>query len=468
VRGWCTHWVQSVSNKLMASKPPIQAWCLDYPSSDREPKLVQSGRLVQGWVLLPPKTENALARVRIVCHLQPSFELCCPLTVERPDVIERVLETSPVGHPQLKCGFRFTVPTDLAMFGLSLELDGQRWPLKQVKVSPTKPDSPVLKVLRGKGDWLFLDNDTNFSVDQFTGHMRFTTQGLESWQDYARAFEAGFEGLIQPSVLLVAPTKESVMGAYHPMTAAAEPMLQPVLDLFPQAQLVYPAYELKEKLGEEAFFKTDTHWTQKGAGLAAALVAKRLGVPAKPIEKLLAKDRYKTRRHAGDLGNKLAPRVYADASFLTSFNYRKWVTYDNGLPNFGRLMVIHYPDALVDETCLVFGSSSSYSMFNYLCRFFRRLVFVHTAGNLDPDVIKAVAPDHLVAQTNARFMIRPPVSDYDVMDTIHKKQKTLDETGHKRQSQNRYLGDMDLVRELGLMPWHEQVPNLDDRQAVSE
>jgi len=106
-------------------------------------------------------------------------------------------------------------------------------------------------------------------------------------------------------------------------------------------------------------------------------------------------------------------------------------------------------------------------MFNYLCRFFRRLIFVHSAGNIDPELIKVVEPDSVVAQTNARFMIRPPVADYSLKQTIHTKQRTLDEAGREKQSKQRYLGDMELVNKLGLAPWHERVPLPDDNQADS-
>jgi len=399
--------------------------------------------------------------------LYSTFELCRPLNIERPDVVERVLDQSPANNPQLRCGFRFTIPPDVATFTLSLEINGQSWPLQNVKVAPHASEGKALKVLRGQNSWLFLDNDTNFSVDQFAGYMRLTTKGVASWSDYTSALKAGFDGARRLPVMLVAPTKESVLGHYHPLMAAPVPILQPVFDLLPLEQLIYPVAELRNTLGDEAFFKTDTHWTQKGAGLASALVAKRLGVPPKRVDELLSKDRYKTREHVGDLGNKMSPPLSVSASFLASFNHRKWVVYDNGLPNFGRMMVIHYPKALVNETFLVFGSSSSYSMFNYLCRFFRHLIFVHSAGNIDPELIKAVEPDSVVAQTNARFMIRPPVADYSLKQTIHKKQRALDEAGREKQSKQRYLGDMELVNKLGLAPWHERVPLLDDNQADS-
>ncbi len=454
-------WIHRVSDVLSGKTSPVATWCLDYPSSDREPRFTPAGRVVQGWVLLKPHIADALSRVHIICHLQPTFELRCPLTLKRPDVVEQILTQPADGHPQLYCGFRFTVPPDLCSFGLSLELDGQRWLLERVQVEPFTPDSTLLKVLKGRDDWLFLDNDTNFSVDQFTGRLRLTPRGLQGWKAYVDALKNGFGGLRSPALMLVAPTKESVMGHYHPMAAAAVPGLQPVFDLLPPGQLVYPANELRDTLGDGAFFKTDTHWTQQGAALAAALVAKRLGLACERVDQLLASDHYTTRKHTGDLGAKLQPRMQSPASFLTSFHYGKWVVYDNGLPNFGRVIVIQYPDALEDVSCLVFGSSSSYSMFNYLCRFFRTLVFVHSAGNLDRSLIDSMAPDYLIAQTNARFMIRPPVADYNLRNTIIEKQNSLDSTALERQAKIRKVGDLELINELGLKPWHIPVAAID-------
>lgn len=458
-------WIHRVSDVFSGKTSPVATWCLDYPSSDRAPRFTHAGRVVQGWVLLKPQMAGAISRVRIICHLQPTFELRCPLMLKRPDVVGQILQQPADSHPQLYCGFRFTVPPDLCSFGLSLELDGQRWLLERVQVEPVMPDSTLLKVLKGRDDWLFLDNDTNFSVDQFTGRLRLTPRGLQGWQAYVDALRNDFEALRGPALMLVAPTKESVMGHYHPMVAAAVPTLQPVFDLLPPGQLVYPATELRETLGDGAFFKTDTHWTQQGAALAAALVAKRLGLAAEGVDQLLASDRYTTRKHTGDLGVKLQPRMQAPAYFLTSFHYSKWVVYDNGLPNFGRVIVIQYPDALEDTCCLIFGSSSSYSMFNYLCRFFRTLVFVHSAGNLDPSLIDAIAPDYLVAQTNARFMIRPPVADYNLRNTIIEKQNSLDSTAFERQAKIRNVGDMELINELGIKPWHVPVAAIDHKSA---
>jgi hypothetical protein len=462
VKAFHLPWVQRIGGALSGKTPPILTWCLDYPAPDRAPQFTRAGRVVQGWVLLPPKTAKALSRVRIVCHLQPTFELCCPLNAKRPDVIKTVLGQSSAGHPQSMCGFRFTVPPDLTSFQLSLELDGECWDLQRVVVEPHTPADNLLKVLPGRDGWLFLDNDTNFSVDQFAGHIRLTATGLKAWRNYAQVLTGGFAGLRAPALLLAAPTKESVMCLHHPVKAAATPMLQPVLDLLPPEQWLHPVEELQAFLGDESFLKTDTHWTHKGAALVATLVAQRLGLQARQVDQVLAADRYATRNHFGDLGSKMPTRVYAPASFLTSFHYRHWVVYDNGLPNFGRVVVIHYPEALADVTCLVFGSSSSYSMFNYLCRFFRCVVFVHSAGNLDASLVSSVGPEYVVAQTNARFMIRPPVAHYDLRSVIVEKQNSLDASALEMQAKNRHLADTELMAELGLTPWHLRVPSIDD------
>ena len=454
-------WLRQRSDALLAKASPVARWCLDYPSSDRGACFTPAGRVVQGWLLLKPKMSCAISSARVICELQPTFELCCSLNVKRPDVVASMLNETASNHPQLLCGFRFTVPPNLAKFRLLLELEGQRWLLREVSVEPSESAGDTLKVLEGKAGWLFLDNDSNFSIDQFIGQLVLTSEGIKEWAVYAQALKQSYKGLRTPVVLLVAPAKETVMAEYHPYTAAETSILQPVFDLLPPEQLVYPAQALYAALGDNAFFKTDTHWTHQGASLAAALVAKRLHLAAEQVDLVLDDDRYIKRNHGGDLGNKLTPRVIAPALFLASFNYRKWLVYDNGLPNFGRIIVTYYPQALEDATCLVFGSSSSYSMFNYYCRFFKRLVFIHTAGNLDPKVIEAVAPDYLVAQTNARFMIRPPKTNYCLQQIIIEKQSSLDLAEFERQKKNRNLTGMKHLIELGLLPWHQEQSSID-------
>lgn len=428
-------------------------WALDYPVPEREPWLVDGGRVVQGWVLLKPEAASARAQVRIVAEWQPSFELSHPLDIARPDVIAQLLEEPQEGHPQQRCGFRFTVPPGLTSFRLWLALGEERWLLREVRILAEPPSSGVPKVLEGRGGWLFLDNDTNGSVDQFTGRMRLTVAGLDGWRAYLSGALALAQQRATPWALLVAPSKESVMGErYHPRQPGAEGPMMQILALSEAKSVVHPVKALKA-LGDDAFIPTDTHWTHQGAREASLALAKRLGLSRARCRKALAKDRYKPREMGGDLGNKMSPRRTSQVEVLASFNYGRHKVYDNGLPNFGRLLVIEYPDAVHDGVCLIFGSSSSYSMFNYLCRFFRRLVFVHSAGNIDPALIASVQPDFLVAQTNARFVVQVPALNQALVELIHDKVARLNDEERSQVEGRRLSAPDETLEALGVGTW---------------
>jgi hypothetical protein len=131
-------------------------------------------------------------------------------------------------------------------------------------------------------------------------------------------------------------------------------------------------------------------------------------------------------RSVGDLGNKAYPPAAHDEAVLRSFNYRKYVVYDNLLPNFGRTIVMQYPKALSKKHCLIFGSSSVYSMLNYLARIFQTVTLVHSAGNIDPKLIAELKPNFLLCQTNGRFVVRPPSANYCLQTSIREKVSQLD------------------------------------------
>lgn len=433
---------------------PVKRWSLDYPSEQRGSQFLPSGRVVQGWLLLPKRLKAMQPDVRIVAEWQSAFELCHPLEIDRPDVIQNILGAPAEQHPQRVCGFRFTVPARVAKFRLWLVLDEQRWLLKDVSVD-TQDVQPAkqLKVLEGKQGWLFLDNDTNGSVDQFMGRMRLTQAGMEGWDNYLT--DIGNVAGEVPWALLVAPSKESVMGAsYHPRKEGDSGPLHQVLGLDAAKDVVYPVTELKA-LGDNAFIATDTHWTQKGALAASIALAEKLGIERAGCEALFLKDRYKRKEMGGDLGNKLTPKQACTVEVITSFNHTRYKTYDNGLPNFGRVLVIEYPDALVAGTCLLFGSSSSSSMFNYLCRIFKRFVFVHSAGNIDPTFVTAVAPDYLAAQTNGRFVIQVPSASQNLEEVIRQKCAQLDEKALEGVSEKRIIASDDYLEAIGLLPWEQ-------------
>lgn len=432
---------------------------IDYPSEEHGCPQDKTGWIVQGWVLVEPKVYERLGpkhKPHLSLKLNENLVRYVPLDRARPDVIDSVQRSKEktAYQAQLLCGFRLSMPLAGVRLPLYLHVGEQVHLLTELhlpKVAEEQNNSakPVLKVLQGKSSWLFLDNDTNFSVDQHRGYLGLSQSCVLQWQRYIQGWQRHLQSFGSKAVFLVAPTKESVLTQYYPYQAAEHNLLSAIFDLMPTEMYLYPVAQLKA-LGDESYYKTDTHWTQQGACLTSRLVAQRLGLDQQHVDSIFEQDRYQMKRHSGDLGKKLEPQAVQLEGFLVSFTYRNWVVFDNGLPNFGRVLLIEYDEALTNTTCLIFGSSSSYSMFSYLCRIFKRVVFVHTAGQIDPLLLQTVTPDYVIAQTNARFMVRPPRADYDVLAQIKEKSQKLSTEQKEKVVVINLPEKQTLIQQLGL------------------
>ena len=445
-------------NYQVKDDPAGIRWHVDFPSPERPAWLFPNGWVVQGWVLLPDHLAECREKVAVVAQWATAFDVSHPLTIDRPDVVEKALGILPKHSKQLKCGFRFTVPQHLTTFSLSVVVDGECSAVKTVHMPAVTEEAnqpPRLKVLEGRDGWLFLDNDTNGSVDQYCGRLRLTEEGLSSWQVYLAGLEAIAQQCKAKMAMLVAPSKESVMGPrYHPYKEGSGGPISQLLGLSGAFPFVYPVPELSA-MGDDAFIQTDTHWTQQGAMAASKALAKKLELDGHAVAQRFANDRYRKRDLTGDLGNKFDPPRQCEVPILASFSYSKCRYFDNGLPNFGRLLVLVNDDALVKETCLIFGSSSSYSMFHYLCRLFHRVVFVHSAGSLDQALIRAVKPAYLVIQTNARFVVQVPSLEQSLEKMIIDKRARLSDEELEMVAKRRICpadGNA-LLADLNLTPW---------------
>ena len=404
----------SVTTKhLCAGAPGILRWCLDFPQAEKGVSLdsLSQGVLFQGWVL----TDTA-AQLQVYVRYGEELQTQA-LTMRRPDVIEKVLKQTAQGHAQLHCGFHFRLELDTAQCVLGFIVDGVATDFVDIHIAGT------MGVLKGTSPWLFLDNDTNQSVAQFTGEMMLDNPTLASWQQYLHALAA--LSVPQQLAVVVAPNKEQVYPQFYPYTAAVKSPMQQLLEYVQfDPKLVYPAQQLAAA-DKRSFRYTDTHWSHYAAMTVSVLLAQKLGVEKAGLTALFAEDQYVERSVCGDLGNKLFPPQYATEELLSSFNYKRYLRYDNGLPNFGRVMLFEHENALVAQHCLIFGASSSYSMLNYLVRIFAKVTIVHTAGNVDPSLIAALAPDKIICQTNERFIVRAPVADYSLAQTIQDKLAAL-------------------------------------------
>ena len=391
-------------------------WCLDEPSNgaEHEGNLIEKeGIRIKGWLL--KKLQNNASLV-----LLDGYEIFpLELNTKRPDVIEKVALIERDFQQEVLCGFDHTLIPKSSNLAIAIVHNSHFYVIYELSIEG------VFKILEGEDNWLYLDNDTNKSVEQFTGKTKLSWAEKKNWADYSNTFSTLPLSQAGKSAFLIAPSKEFVVEEHYPFKKSKHTPLDQLTRLVDDSfSLVTPIDALKH-FEERTFRVCDTHWSCHGARVATMEVAKKLGLDCAPIENLFKNDIYVERVMAGDLGSKIYPTQRHAEDFLTTFNYNRVVVYDNNLPNFGRAFILDNPDALNEQTLLVFGSSSVYSMFNYLARIFRTVVFFHTAGSIDKELVEKIAPDYLLAQSNARFVVKAPSFDIKISDYVTDKRKRL-------------------------------------------
>lgn len=399
----------------------IKWWVLDSPISGRVVDVEKDIFQLQGWVLLKNPSEKLPyllleAEGRLV-HLQV-------FNTRRPDVIERVLHESPAMHRQIFCGFSSKIPAaTLAKgfrLGVRVEDDEPIW-LARVNFSES------MKVIEGTDGWLFLDNDTNHSVAQYTGQILLDEKQLSDWQRYFSKIMALMQHEKMQHAFMIAPTKEEVLPHRYPFRRAQMTVLDQVCSLArPEWSVLNTAPILAEHESPEACFKqTDTHWTDRGAMLAAINFLDHLGLDLSKVESLFDEDIYELREEVGDLGCKLLPTRSAATEFLRAAAPEQGAIFDNGLPNIGRTLIFENQNSVFSLKMVIFGASSSYSMLKYFKRLFSRIVFIHSVANIDIEVIRNEKPDVLLLQTHARFLMGVPSANFSLADAVNKKVSEL-------------------------------------------
>jgi hypothetical protein len=418
-------------NRISHVPASIRHWTLDAPRTDQAFALAQDELPLQGWLLStePTPATPPILLVRNAEGDTPSLRH--PFNNGRPDVITRVLGEPVVGHPQLRCGFSVSVPMPTGAVDIGFELpDGTVFwaatlTLEAHEPAVPGPGTPAPGVIEGTDGWLFLDNDTNRSVDQFTGRLRLDDDGLARWRSYLGALQALATAQGARTALLIAPSKEEVLPAHYPHARGAQTVLDQVLALpGPDDVAVVDgrAVLAAATAPEQGFKRADTHWTDRGAWWVTLATLAALALDAEAARRLCAGDHYRLQPYAGDLGVKLTPARHAPTEFLDGPAPEAGARFDNRLPNIGRVLVFECEAPCYPLRLLLFGASSAYPMLKYLKRLFRRTVFVHSAAGVDPRVVAHERPDVLLCQSTSRFLVTPPRCDFSLADAVRAKQ----------------------------------------------
>lgn len=387
-------------------------WCLDRPIDNLRfdyKDLDKCCLEFSGWLVNHKNVSGEL----VVLHGDRVDKLT--RNESRIDVENKIVQKNEKLEKRQHYGFKHAIQLISDKFTIALISESILTPLYNGHIKG------AFEVIKGEDNWLFLDNDTNKSVDQFQGKVKLSRHIKKAWLEYMENFQSISKTHNLTSVFLVAPSKEYVLRDKYPIKNLKNTPLEQIEKIAPPGFNLLSLTDTLKQSPQNTFRVCDTHWNSHGAMLASIDLCVSLGISRKELREIFSKDTYKEKEVGGDLGNKLFPPQTYLEEILTSFNYRNNIVYDNGLPNFGRTMFIYNSNALMNETLLLFGSSSSYSMFNYLNRVFRKVIFFHTAGSIDPSILAKLEPKYLVAQSNARFLVKAPSTSVSIKDIVAEK-----------------------------------------------
>jgi alginate O-acetyltransferase complex protein AlgJ len=269
------------------------------------------------------------------------------------------------------------------------------------------------KVLRGKNGRLFLDNDTNRVVDQFTGALRFTDAQLVAWRRRLDDRCASLEALGVPYLFLVPPNAYPVYPEDlpdHIRPAPRRPVHQLIEHLQTngsRARLIYPLEELLAAKPDPLLYaKTDTHWSARGAwhGYKALVDAIGSAVAINPV----AEDdvEFRERPWMGELGFKTDPKEESVLVTARVLRPEAVLVSDNRVYNRGMTVVTECGQA-PPTRCLLFGDSFALASLPFFAASFGRFVFVHSP-TLDLDFVEQERPDVVISMMNERFLMTVP------------------------------------------------------------
>lgn len=432
--------LRSVKNKQL--QHAVRRWRLDTPKQLQTVESTTSQVKVAGWVL----AENEEHSVKLLLR-QNGIVTVLPLNRNRPRVITKILDETAEGHPRLCCGFDVSVTLDGTGFEIGFEIDGVPQWARVVEVRK------AMKVLEGSGGHLFLSNDTNRSIDQYTGQYLIPPAELECWDAYLEKL-----GMIRRThqakmVFLAAPSKEYIFPEYYPFTPGKiSPMIQ-LTKKFAEynEHLVYPVEKLKA-CREISYARGDTHWTDYGGMIAAEAVLEAIGIDFDFSEVM---PKFALRSVTGDLGSKITPPLRYP-TYLAEFKAAGMsIGFNNGIDNHGRIWIFERENA-PRGTVVVFGGSSSKNVVPWLSLVFKRVLYVHAAASIDPTILTQERPDVVILQTNSRFVVKAPQATLNTKNVIAKKVSALTPSDWERlstvvhaQSEELYKGWMLELLEVG-------------------
>lgn len=386
--------------KLSILRPDVAGlkFSIDSPHTCSYFKSSYSAIHLSGWLLYKGCQNNLYI-------IKNGEKITLNYNTSRLDVVRHLNED--VNSPM--CGFSYAI-TSLDSFSIGTTIDNVDYVIARVDISHPQ------KVLLGHNGYLFLDNDTNQSKEQFIGAKKITNDDLSAWKNYLSFIRKYMNEQQIKYIFFLAPAKENVLSSYYPFEKSPETPVEQLLSI--GTDIIYPIDVLRD-IGDSSYSKIDTHWTD----FAALQVAKYVdGIlndnntePETSRFPFYIKDTY------GDLGVKTIPHTSQSilkADFSSICNH---IVYDNEVNNRGWVRVFENNQCNNNEIVVFFGDSYSVNMLPYFIEKYKRVIHVFSGASIDFDVIAHEKPSKVFIQVASRFIVKPPKNNFCFTSEISRK-----------------------------------------------
>lgn len=268
----------------------------------------------------------------------------------------------------------------------------------------------VQGVLRGKDNWLFLDNDSNESVSQYIGNKLISNTELNNWKKY---FE--YVQKVPNYVLVVPPSKEQVFPQYYPHKRASWCPIDQFLDFIHSYDVnsIYPIDLLQKDI--TSYVRTETHWSYKSAFDVFCEIISFFNIGYS--NSMLPKISFKLTKTVGDLGSKCNPLEFSDYYTIDMIDDHSTLIFRNFVANRqGKISKFHNDSAIIKKKVIVFGDSFSTILEPFFTCFFADVIRVWSNATIIENIVEFEKPDYIVAEITERFLVRSPVILHNIVD----------------------------------------------------
>ena len=282
-------------------------------------------------------------------------------------------------------------------------------------VANNKP-SPVAdnKFIRGKEDWLFIDNDSNQVNAQISGKKALSLKKLRQWHLLLEMRNAWLKTKGVSYFFLVAPSKGCIYPEFLPPSVSIShercinQIRQYLLERSSPIMPIYPIEELKLAKQKEAVYSMrDSHWNRYGAFVAYQALASQIA--AKHKIRVLEESDVVFERYQisySDLGAKIGIPEDSSISARVIKKFSKAV-FHNKVRTRGKILIFENKKYKYLPTAVIFRDSFSNMMLGFLSESFSRLVAVWQP-NIDYSIVLDENPDIVMSQQAERFIPRIP------------------------------------------------------------